>query len=104
MPNIAHKNIHSIHQHLTPEERNYWWKLNHNLTSIKQKEAKYKRDEIGNPASAMCPVCKTNKETRDHYNYDCKELTTFRKEVARIAGKDDFTREQWSMNEKTKKQ
>ena len=94
VPTIEHKNIHRIHQHLTQEERNYWWKLNHNLTSIKQREDKCKRDECGNLTSVMCPKCKTTKETRVHYNYDYKDLTNFRKIVAKIAGRDDFTREQ----------
>ena len=94
VPNTSHKHIHIIHQHLIPEKRNNWWKLNHNLTSIKQREVKHKRNERKNLTLSLCPVCKITKEIREHYDYDCKELTKFRKKVGRIAGKDDFAREQ----------
>ena len=36
---------------------------------------------------------RTTKETRDKYDCECKNLTNFRKRIARIAGRDDFTRE-----------
>ena len=68
--NIAHKHVYKIHQYLIPVEGNYWWKLNHNLISIKKTEAKFKRDKEGNPSTSICLVCNDSEEPRDHYNYN----------------------------------
>ena len=69
-PNTAHAVLYNIDKYLTPEERNYWWRLNHKLVSTKQTESKFKRDEEGNLVSNKCPICKTNKETKQHYTND----------------------------------
>ena len=37
-PKTAHKNLHKIKKYLTPEERNYWWKLTHKIISIKRQK------------------------------------------------------------------
>ena len=102
-PNTAHKHIHKIHQYLTPEERNYWWRLNHNLISIKKTEAKFKRDKEGNLSTPICPICKISEESRDHYNYDCNQVTIFRKIIANQTGKEDFTKEEWMLQKEPSK-
>mmetsp|Transcript_35726 Transcript_35726/g.43043 ORF Transcript_35726/g.43043 Transcript_35726/m.43043 type:complete len:102 (+) Transcript_35726:1-306(+) len=38
-PNPAHKVVNKVQKFPTPEERNYWWKLNHNLISVKRTES-----------------------------------------------------------------
>ena len=35
IPNLAHKIVHTMQKNLILEEQNYWWKMNHNLLSIK---------------------------------------------------------------------
>ena len=49
----------------------------------------------------MCPICKTTEETRDHYNYDYKQLAIFRKKIANLIEEEDFTKEQWTLNDKS---
>ena len=43
-PNPAYKVVHKIQKNLNPEEQNYWWKMNHKLVSIKQRERKFKQN------------------------------------------------------------
>ena len=45
IPNKAHKKVHKIQKYLTPEERNYWWRFNHKIISIKKTEIKFKRNK-----------------------------------------------------------
>ena len=40
--NPAHNTISKIENVLTPEKRNYWWQLNHNLVSVNKSESKFK--------------------------------------------------------------
>ena len=42
-PNPAHATISQIYEYLTPEERDYWWRFNHRLVSIKKIESKFKK-------------------------------------------------------------
>ena len=84
---------HKIHQYLTPEERNYWWRNDHNLTSIKKTESKFERDKNGNLLSKIFPICNTSEETRDHYNFDCPQITTFRRIIVTHVGEEDFTKD-----------
>ena len=46
-PNPALAITHEIDNLLTPEERNYWWKLNHKFAQTKKSERNFKRDERG---------------------------------------------------------
>ena len=62
-PNPAHKVLCEIDPYLTPEERNYWWKLTHRLISTKKTESKYKRNEQGETVEPTCPVCQEEIET-----------------------------------------
>ena len=99
IPNKAHKTVHKIQKYLTPEERNYWWRFNHKIISIKKTESKFKRDKEGNLVKPNCPVCNNSEETREHYEYDCPQLTNFRKKLARTIGSTDFTREEWTLKQ-----
>ena len=45
----AHKNIQGIQTKLTAAERDYWWRLTHNLISTKKKES-------GELVKDKCPV------------------------------------------------
>ena len=99
-PKIAHKHIHLIKHYLTPEERHFWWKLIHKLTSIKTIESKYKRDDNNNLVSAACPMCPTQDETRLHYEYDCPQLSQFRQQVAHLFRRKDFTHREWMLEDK----
>ena len=65
----AHKNIQGIQTKLTAAERDYWWRLTHNLISTKKKESKWKREESGELVKDKCPVCKEEAEDMPHYNY-----------------------------------
>jgi len=96
-PNLAFKTIHKIRYNLTPAEREYWWKLIHKLTSIKQTESKYIKDNKGELISNKCPLCKTQKETRNHYNHECPKVLEFRKQIARIIYKETITNEEWML-------
>ena len=54
--NPAHKVVHTIQKNLTPEEQNYWWKMNHDLVSIEQTESKFKQEQNGQLVSPKCPL------------------------------------------------
>ena len=99
IPNIAHKTIFKIQQYLTPEERHYWWRLNHNLISINKIENKYKRYKEGNIVPPNCPICNNPEETRDHYNYDCPSISTFRQNIALSIGKTELARNECNLKE-----
>ena len=65
---------HEIDNLLTPEDRNYRWKLSHNLVSTKKSESKFKRDEIGQLVSLKCAVCKASNETKDYLRNICPSM------------------------------
>ena len=44
--NIAHKHIQKIQKYLTSKERNYWWRLNHNIISTKRTEHTNKQEKL----------------------------------------------------------
>ena len=71
------KRLHAIKRRLTPKERDYWWRLNHGLISIKKNEHKWRKNEDGSQMSDKCPVCKEEIEDRQHYDYDCKQTQRF---------------------------
>ena len=101
-PNPAHEVIYKIEKYLTPEERNYWWHLNHNLVSVKKQESKYKRDAEGRLTQPTCTMCNKADETRDHYNNTCEQMIKFRQAVAQTTTKADFTEQEWSLKIDTK--
>ena len=84
-------------KNLTPDERNLWWRFNHKIISIKNIESKFKRDEEGNLVKPNCPICNNPEETREHYEYDCPQMTNFQKKLAKTIGSKYFTREEWTL-------
>ena len=97
-PKKAHENIDSIQDKLTADERDYWWRLTHELISTKNKESKWKREESGELIASTCPVCKTEKEDASHYNNDCSLIQVFRKRVAKRGRRGgDITKEEWNL-------
>ena len=68
--NPAHRQIQRVKKYLTPEERNYWWRFNHGIISVKKTEAEYKHDKKGNLTIPSCPTCDHAEETLPHYTYD----------------------------------
>ena len=100
-PNPAHAILHKVDGYLTPEERNYWWKLNHKIVSTKQTESKYKRDEAGNLISNKCPIYKTHKETKQHYNNECPSIIEFRNRITEIINQKEITDEEWNLEVST---
>ena len=101
-PNTAHAVLYNIDKYLTPEERNYWWRLNHKLVSTKQTESKFKRDEEGNLVSNKCPICKTSKETKQHYNNECPSIVKYRSRIAEKLNHKKITNEEWNLEISTK--
>ena len=65
--------------------------------SIKKTEAKYKTEKNGNLTTPNFPLYNNTEETREHYNYDCPQLTKYRKNIAAIIGKEDFSRDEWTL-------
>ena len=78
-PNPAHEIVLNIDSYLTPEERDYWWRLNHKLISTKKTESKFKRDEEGVLVEPICTLCRNEEETREHYNNKCTVTIEYRK-------------------------
>ena len=78
-PYIVHVSAHKIAKCLSLVERNYWWKINYNLFSTKTSEIKFKRYENGKLELPTCHVCKTNGETKNHYDNECATSMRFRK-------------------------
>ena len=97
---------HSTQTKLTAAERDYWWRLTHNLISTKKKESKWKREESGELVKDKCPVCKEEAEDMPHYNYGCGAMQEFMERVARKAeeGREGFNREEWNLREEGMKE
>ena len=45
-------------------------------------------------------MCRCEKGTQDHYNYECPHMTTFRKNIARIIRKINSTKLKWNLRKK----
>jgi len=86
-PKKAHRVIHGIQRKLTAKERDYWWRLIHKTIQTKVKESKWKKNERGENETRKCPVCKTEEEDWDHYDYDCKGVREMNKNVAESIGR-----------------
>ena len=99
-PNPAHATLYKIEKFLIPEERNYWWKLNHKLVSTKQTESEFKRDEAGKLVSNRCPICKVSKvskETKQRYNNECPSIIKYRSRIVKILNHKKITDEEWNL-------
>ena len=62
-------------------------------------KAKWLADENGKMNTNRCPMCKTDKETWSHMEYECKALQTFMKELEYVYDeymKDREKCEQWT--------
>ena len=66
--------ITKIQKTLSASERDYWWRLAHNLISIKSIESKWRRDKDDKLVSNTCPACEKCKEDRRHYNFECESI------------------------------
>ena len=75
------------------------WRFNHKIISIKNTKSKFKIDKEGNLVKPNCPICNNPEETIEHFEYDCPQLTNFRKKLARTIGSTDFTREEWTLKQ-----
>jgi hypothetical protein len=89
-----------IEKKLTARERDYWWRLSHNTISLKSREHKWRKNEDGTAVSDRCPACKTEKEDRKHYDYDCTSMQTL---IDRLQDKLDetITRQDWNLQTPT---
>ena len=97
-PSEAHKTVKTVQTMLTAKERDYWWRLIHRTTPIKKKESKWRRGDDGELVSAICPVCKKEEETWDHYDYECEEVRRMNEKVAAWVGrKHPFSKEEWRL-------
>ena len=102
-PNPAHKVLCEIDPYLTPEERNYWWKLTHRLISTKKTESKYKRNEQGETVEPTCPVCQEEIETLEHYNNECRKVKKFRRKLAQHLNTERITDQEWNLQQTKEK-
>ena len=93
-PKRAHENVRKIQRNLKAKERDYWWRLTHKLIITKKRESKY------NPVTNKCPVCKTEVEDFEHYEYECNTIQQFVVMVAREAKKTEISKEEWKLEEK----
>jgi hypothetical protein len=99
-PKKAHRAIHGIQRKLTAKERDYWWRLIHRVIQTKVRESKWKKNESGENETRKCPVCKTEEEDWNHYDYDCKGVREMNKNVAESVGRAHaFSRSEWSLEE-----
>ena len=57
----------TIARKLTPEQRQFWWKVAHRKHMTNDRAHKWKVDERGR-AHTNCPVCRHENETWNHYD------------------------------------
>ena len=69
-PKKAHKAVQEIQKQMTPNKRDYWWRLTHRVVQTKNRESKWKKDESGENVTRKCPVCKEEEEDWDHFDGD----------------------------------
>jgi hypothetical protein len=87
-----------IQKSLTAEERDYWWRLTHKLTSTKKMESKWRKQKNGLMVESTCPACGEEEEDREHYEYGCRAGKELRKAIAsKIGRQGEISREEWSL-------
>ena len=96
-PSKAHKTVNSVHKSLSAEERDYWWRLTHRLISTKKSESKWRRKENGELVDSECPVCGKEEEDMEHYEFGCSKAEELKLAVARKAGREQLSREEWQL-------
>jgi len=66
-----------IRNELTTREKTYWFKLAHRAIQTNVRKTKWLKNENGEPHTNRCPMCKTEVETWEHYDYDCEQVQTY---------------------------
>ena len=77
------KNLKKIERVLTAAERDYWWKLSHNIIRTNERVSRYKKRDDGSAVDDKCPMCKTEVETKKHYDYECSKVKEFINELTK---------------------
>jgi hypothetical protein len=100
----------TIARKLTPQQRQFWWRVAHKKYMTNNKAHKWKLDRRGR-APSECNVCRDEIETWDHMEYDCDGV---KKWMERLRGvyenytdmkNGDWTvptRDEWRLKEKVK--
>ena len=73
----------TIRNKLTPKQREFWWKTAHRVYKTNDRVHKYKVDERGRQASE-CQVCRADKETWSHMEYDCVGMQRWMERVGNV--------------------
>ena len=73
----------TIRNKLTPKQREFWWKTAHRVYKTNDRVHKYKVDERGRQASE-CQVCRADKETWSHMEYDCVGMQRWMERVGKV--------------------
>ena len=60
------------------------------------------RDEAGELVSNRCPICKANKETKQHYNNECPSIIEYRSRIVEILSHKKIIHEEWNLEISTK--
>ena len=77
--------------------------MTHRVIQTKVRESKWKKNESGENMTRKCPVCKTEEEDWNHYDYDCKAVKEMNESVAKSVGRAHaFSRSEWSLEEEGK--
>jgi hypothetical protein len=66
-----------VRNELTTNEKKYWFKCAHKTIQTNNRKAHWLRNENGQSHKQECPVCKTDKETWEHYEYDCRMVQQY---------------------------
>jgi hypothetical protein len=73
----------TIRNKLTPKQREFWWKTAHKVYKTNDRVHKYKVDDRGRQASE-CQVCRADKETWSHMEYECVGMQRWIKRVGKV--------------------
>ena len=66
-----------IFNELTTREKTYWFKIAHRAIQTNVRKNKWLKDKNGEQHTDRCPMCKTEVETWEHYDYDCEQVKTY---------------------------
>ena len=61
----------TIKKILTPQQRQFWWRIAHKKFQTNNRAHKWKVDQVRGRAAEQCSVCKGPKENWAHMEYDC---------------------------------
>ena len=103
-----------VHNELTTKEKKYWFKCVHKTIQTNARKAHWLTDTNGKKHNNTCPVCKTRKETWEHYEYECTAMQMYIKRMDEVyeyymsktdQGKKTWTkptREEWRLDMDTR--